>query len=264
MALTSRRPACNLARELLSRESRSSPANLFISVCALFLILQTGVQAQNTFSGQASSPEEFDAYLLVVTETSPKGIIATAQDFERRWPHSELSAHVFELEAEAHASLGDSAKAIVAGKKALDAAPDNLAILANLAYAMANSTTDAEQLGRAEGYAWRELELSKTMHIPRKISPQEWQEMQGRLDSTAHASLGLVDYKRGDTAAAIREFETAIVLGHPPDPAQYYRLGMLYRASGRSTEAIEMLRRAAESNDPTIRPLAEAEIKKQK
>ena len=97
------------------------------------------------------------------------------------------------MEAEAHASLGDSAKAIVAGKKALDAAPDNLAILANVAYAMANSTTDAEQLGGAEGYARRELELSKTLHIPRKISPQEWQEIQGRLDSTAHSSLGLMD-----------------------------------------------------------------------
>jgi tetratricopeptide (TPR) repeat protein len=73
--------------------------------------------------------------------------------------------------------------------------------------------------------------------------------------------LGLVAYKRGDIVGAIREFETAVRLAPAPDAAQYYRLGMLYRAGGNQSKAIEMLQRTAESNDPTLRQLAERELK---
>jgi tetratricopeptide (TPR) repeat protein len=226
----------------------------------MLLVLQAGAQAQFSFPGQASSPEEFDSYLLVLAKTSPKDIISATTDFEQRWPHSGLIAHVFELEAEAYASLGDAAKAILSNEKALDAAPDNLVVLANLAYVIANSTSNSQQLARAEEYARRELELSQTIVISKKISPQEWEETRNRIGSTAHASLGLVAYKRGDRAEAIREFEAAVRLEHIPDPAQYYRLGMLYQASGDRSKALEMLRRAAESDDPMIRQLAEAEL----
>jgi tetratricopeptide (TPR) repeat protein len=226
----------------------------------MLLALQAGAQAQFSFPGQASSPEEFDSYLLVLEKTSPKDIISATADFEQRWPHSGLIAHVFELEAEAYASLGDAAKAIRSNERALDAAPDNLVVLANLAYVIANSASNSQQLARAEECARRELKLSQTIVIPKKISPQEWEEIRNRIGSTAHASLGLVAYKRGDLTEAIREFEAAVRLEQIPDPAQYYRLGMLYRASGNQSKALEMLRRAAGSNDPTIRQLAEAEL----
>jgi hypothetical protein len=91
-------------------------------------------QAQFTAAGQAESREEFDAYLRVLSKTSPKDVISAAGDFERHWPRSELLGHVFELQLNAYRSLDDSAQAIVAGEKALRAAPDNLVILSNLAY----------------------------------------------------------------------------------------------------------------------------------
>jgi tetratricopeptide (TPR) repeat protein len=229
--------------------------------CVVFLACGSNGQAQFTSAGQANSPEEFDAYLLVLSKTSPKEVISAAGDFERHWPHSELLAHVFALELEAYRSVGDSAKAILAGEKALKAAPDNLVVLTNLAYIIANSTIDSQQLARAEGYARSELELARTIRVPKRISPEEWDEIRGRLGSTAHATLGLVAYKRGDIAGAIQKFETAVKLVPAADPAQYYRLGMLYEASGNQSKAVEMLRRAAESSDPTIRQLAEQKLK---
>jgi tetratricopeptide (TPR) repeat protein len=229
--------------------------------CVVFLAYGSNGQAQFTSAGQANSPEEFDAYLLVLSKTSPKEVISAAGDFERHWPHSELLAHVSELELEAYRALGDSEKAILAGEKALKAAPDNLVVLTNLAYIIANSTIDPQQLARAEGYARSELNLSRSIRVPKRISPKEWDEIQGRLSSTAHAALGLVAYKRGDIAGAIQKFETAVKLAPVPDPAQYYRLGMLYETSGNQSKAVDMLHRAAESNDPAIRQLAERELK---
>ena len=108
-----------------------------------------------------------------------------------------MLAQVLELQLEAYRSLGDSVNAILAGEKALKAAPDNLLVLTNLAYIIASSTNDQQQLARAERYARRELELSRTIRIPKSISPHEWDEIQRRQNSTAHAALGLVAYKRG-------------------------------------------------------------------
>jgi tetratricopeptide (TPR) repeat protein len=239
----------------------AKPIVLFMLTCVAFLAYGSTSQAQFSSAGQASSREEFDAYLLVLSKTSPKEVISVAKDFEQHWPQSELLAHVFELELEAYRTLGDSANGILAGEKALKAAPGNLAVLTNLAYIIANSTVDPQQLARAEAYARSELEQSRTIQVPKKIFPKEWDEIQGHLDSTAHATLGLVAYKRGDIAGAIKEFETAIKLAPTPEPAQYYRLGMLYEASGNQSKAIEMLHRVTESNDPTLRPLAEQKLK---
>jgi tetratricopeptide (TPR) repeat protein len=225
------------------------------------VVLGANDAAQSPSAGQANSREEFDEYLLVLSKIAPKEVISAAGSFERNWPRSELLAHVLELELEAYRSLGDSANAIVTGEKALKAAPDNLLVLTNMAYILASSTSDQQQLARAERYARRELELSKTIRIPKRISPKEWDEVQGRQNSTAHAALGLVAYKRGDIAGAIQEFETAVKLSPAPEAAHYYRLGMLYQASGNESGAIEMLRRAAESSDPAIRQLAETELK---
>jgi tetratricopeptide (TPR) repeat protein len=229
--------------------------------CLLLLAFGTNGWTQFSSPGQAKSREEFDAYLLVLSKTAPKEIISAAEDFELRWPLSELLGQVFELQLSAYRSLGDSMHAILSGEKALKIVPDNLVILSNLAYIIANSTSDPQRIGRAEEYAQKELHLSKTILIPKKISPEEWDEIRGRLDSTAHGALGLVAYKRGDIVGAIREFETAVRLAPAPDPAHYYRLGMLYQASGNQSKAIEMLQRTAESNDPTLRQLAERELK---
>jgi tetratricopeptide (TPR) repeat protein len=232
-----------------------------VPICALLLFIGTTTLGQFTAAGQADSPEEFDMYLQVLSKTTPKEVISSAGDFERLWPHSELLPHVFELELEACRSLGDSEKAILAGKKALDVAPDNLVVLANLGYIIASSTTDSQQLDCAERYARRELEVSKTIRLPKRISPGEWDEIQGRLGSTAHATLGLVSFKRGKMVEAVQEFETAIKLTPVPEPAQIYRLGILHRANGNLSRATELLHQAAESDDPTIRELAERELK---
>jgi len=233
----------------------------FVLTCVLLLLSRANGRAQFTSAGQAKSREEFDAYLLVLSKTSPKEVISAARDFEQHWPRSELLGQVLELQLNAYRAVGDSTQAIVAGEKALKAVPDNLVILSNLAYIIANGTADPQQLARAEEYARRELERSRTILVPKKISLEEWNEIQSRLGSTAHAALGLVSYKRGDVAGAIREFETAVKLAPAPEPAHYYRLGMLYRASGNRSKAAEMLRRTADSNDPTLRPLAERELK---
>ncbi len=81
------------------------------------------------------------------------------------------------------------------------------------------------------------------------------------MGSEAHAALGLIAYKQGDIRKAIQEFERAVKMNPSPDPAQDYRLGVLYQAAGNKVKAIQELRLAANSKDTAIRTRAQRELK---
>jgi tetratricopeptide (TPR) repeat protein len=228
---------------------------------AILGVVAVSCVGQFTPLPQADSPEEFDSYLSVLAERTPAAIIAAGDAFVRAWPASPLRGHVYELKFEAYRRLGEAGKAIEAGEKSLAAAPDNLMVLANLSVALANGTSDPKRLERAEVYARKVIELSKSFRIPKSIGPEEWARIDAQLNSQANAALGLVANQRGDITGAIREFETAIALAPAPDATQYYRLGVLYRTTGNVSEAREKFRRAAELHEPAIRELAERALR---
>jgi tetratricopeptide (TPR) repeat protein len=210
---------------------------------------------------QAESPEEFDAYLSVLEAREPAAVIRAGEAFARSWAGSPLRGHVYELEFEAYRALGDAEKAILAADQSLAAAPDNLMVLANLAVVLANGTRDPKRLGRAEELARKVIALTKSFRVPRFIGPGEWAQIDGRLNSQAHAALGLVANQRGNLSEAIREFESAVALAPSPDATQLYRLGVLHRTAGNLSGARKEFRRAAESGDRAIRELAERELR---
>jgi tetratricopeptide (TPR) repeat protein len=228
----------------------------------LFILAALALRCAAQFAPppQAKSPDEFDSYLDVLDAPTPTAVIPAAETFLRSWPASGLRGHVYEREFEAYRRLGDSVRAIEAGESSLAAAPDNLLMLANLSVVLANGTSDPSRLARSGEYARKAIALSKSIRLPRSISPSEWTQIEARVNSQAHAALGLVANQRGDVTGAIREFETAISLGPEPDATQYLRLGMLYRAAGNLNGAREKLERAAKSDEPAIRELATREL----
>ena len=209
-------------------------ALLLIVFCLLSVVTTRNGQAQFASLPLADSPEEFDAYLEVLSKAKPEEVISAAKEFEKSRPHSQLRGPVCQMELEAYRSLNDSANAIDAGKRALRFAPGNLATMADLASIIADGATDPQQLIRAEEYARKMLEALETFKVPKWIPPQKWQKTEDHLRSEAHAAIGLVAYKRGEIAQAIHEFETASSVAPAADATQYYRLGMLYRVSGKS------------------------------
>jgi tetratricopeptide (TPR) repeat protein len=209
---------------------------------------------------QADTPEEFDAYLEVLYANTPAATIAAGEAFLGRWSVSGLRGHVYERQFDAWRRIGDAGKAISAGENALAAAPDNLVVLANLAVVLANQTSDPARLVRADVLARKAIGLCGLIRLPRSIRLEEWERTSASLQSQAQAALGLVANHRGDVAGAVRAFEAAIALAPEPDATQYYRLGMLYRATGNLPAAREKLLRAAGLNEPAIKELAHREL----
>jgi tetratricopeptide (TPR) repeat protein len=250
-----------MRRYCIKRSKKSRLLACLFVIYALVLALPEFALAQHIAEPQAETPEEFDAYLSVLEKTTQGEIIVAAQEFERNWPFSEMRAHVFEMEMEAYRSLNDSQLAIQAGEKALKCAPNNLAILAQLAYIIADAGSDSKQLERAAELATLEIEMAKNLRLPRSMALSEAEQLEGQWGSTAHSALGLVAYKHGKLANAIREFEMAENLAPSLDPSLSYRLGLLYKMHGDLSRAMEEFQRVVQFGDSTTAVLAQTQLK---
>lgn len=233
-----------------------------VTVVFMLFAIDGGVNAQLLSQPQAKSPEEFDDFLQIESRHAAADIILAGKQFTRRWPDSALLAEVYRMEMRAYAQLNDSNSAIGAGEHALQRVPDNIDVLVELAYLLADSFQDAAALVRADADARRVLELVDVIRIPRTTSPAQWARLRSSLEAKAHTALGLVAFKRDLPKDAVAEFETAARLAPEPDPTLYYRLGLAYRITGESAKAVEMLQRAARTGDPVLRSLAEQQLRK--
>jgi len=245
-----------LARPAGSMRTRIAPLAFILFAMACCVNAQTNTEAQ------AKSPEEFDDFLDISNQHAPAEVVVSAKRFCQRWPESALLGPVFRLELSAYRQLGDLPSAIEAGKRALKKAPDNVDVLAELAYLMADSKPDAASLALADSYARRVLTLVDSIQIPRSVSANEWARLRAVLEAKAHTTLGMVAFNRAQSRVALEELETAKRLMPEPDLTLFYRLGLLYRAVGDDGKAIEMLQQAARSSDPILRDLAGRQLRK--
>jgi tetratricopeptide (TPR) repeat protein len=202
---------------------------------------------------QAKSPEEYDAYLDVIDGR----FLEKGAAFERDFPTSALRLPVCELMAREWRSRGDAVEAAAAAERGLAIAPDYVPLLVEVADLLANGT---KRLDRAETAARRALTLLETIKAPRRISIEDWTAAVSNLRARAHGALGMVHFKRDDTAGAVREFEAAVSDAAVNDPLLHYRLGRLYAVTGRTVDARRQLEEAARGGEETLRERANAAL----
>jgi tetratricopeptide (TPR) repeat protein len=209
---------------------------------------------------QANSPDEFDDYLQVLDAPNPADRIGAAKRFEAKWPKSEMLPHTIYVEAEAQRKLGDSKQALLAAEKAMQAAKDHIPALVLLGELICNTSSDDRRLAFAESYTKRALELMQTYRPPRTVALDEWERARNGMQARMHATFGQIAFKRGELAAALKEFEAAESIMPSPDPSILYRLAKLYRESGSRTKAVAKLKQVAAMDEPVLKRLAEKEL----
>lgn len=238
----------------------------FLQVIGIFWCIAIShsarLNAQFTSEPQALTQEEYDQYLAVASSVDPTALIASGESFERAFPKSALLPNVYRMELDAWKALGDARKAIIVGEKALQLVPENVDVMSELAYLLADTESAAASLHEAQSYATGALELLDTLQIPRSISPAEWRRVRGSLECRAHSALGLIAFKSNRLDESIVQFELALQPGAADEAATLYRLGIAYRLSGLQEKARSALRRATASGDPEIRRRAEQELSK--
>ena len=223
---------------------------------ATAILLFIGVLAWAQFQPplEADSPEEFDHYLTVEAASDAAKLLSTTTAFRDRWPESKLLPRVWELRYFALQELGDAKAARAAAEEALRLAPGNLTVRAALAVQLAS-----EDIQLAEQEAGTVIDELKRTKVRRAVPLAKYQQTVDALRAQAHTALGLVRYRQGDTAAALRELETAARLG--PSAALSLRLGRLYASLGRDADARERLTEAAKARDAATAELARAALR---
>jgi tetratricopeptide (TPR) repeat protein len=220
------------------------------------------LKAQFTSEPQALTYEEYDQYLSVLSPTDPSAVVKAGESFEKAYPSSALLPKVYRMELDAWKAMGDARQAILAGKKALQLVPENVDVMSELAYLIADTESNPASLKEAKAYGAGTIEFLDKLQIPRSISPQAWKPLRGSIEGRAHSALGLVAFKSGFLKESITEFELSLQTGAVDEAATFYRLGISYHLAGFEEKARSCLTRAAASNDPEIRRRAEQELGK--
>ena len=203
--------------------------------------------------------EEAMSYKTMENESDPDKRLRMGEEFEQRFPASELMSSVYAQAAKSYREKGDLNKLVEYGEKSLKLDAHNLYSLLMVAIALpqprmleSNPELSAQRLSTAEEYANRALKLIDGVPARPNETDEQLKKRKDALASDAHTALAMVYMGRDESAKAIEEFKTAISLSQAPNPQLYFRLGEVYADSGKTNEALEAFTKASELGRGTV------------
>jgi len=203
--------------------------------------------------------EEAMGYKTMENELDPDKRLRMVEEFEQRFPNSELMSYVYTQAAKAYREKGDLNKLVEYGEKSLKLDPDNIFSLLMVGIALpqprmleGNPELSARRLATAETDGNRALKLIETLPPKPSETEEQLKKRKDGLASDGHNALAIVHMERDESAKAIGEFKTAISLSETPNPQLYFRLGEVYANSGKTEEALEAFTKASELGRGTV------------
>lgn len=188
--------------------------------------------------------EEEDAAkaLFALKQDQSPQVVKVAEDFLKNYPQSRYRSSVYFRLAEAYRETSNFDKLAITGDAALLENPDNVDILALMAWYLPHkvdrNSLDAERkLTNAEKYGRHALELIGKMPKPDFIGQEDFTRAKHQKEAMAHSGLGLVYFHRGKTADMVAEFEQSTTLDPTPDPLDLFLLGKGKMAEKKFAEA---------------------------
>jgi len=220
--------------------------------------------------GAEVSAAEGEAYNKLKNTKDADAIIKAANDFTTTYPKSPLLTYVYALEASAYQQKNDATNVVKYGEKSLDLDSNNLISLLMVSSVlpqpqMLKGVSDAEKekrLGKAQEYAEKALQEIDQLPKQSNESDDAYQKRKDQIASGAYASLGMVHLERsqmalegldqGELAKAEQSYKQAIEKSGNPNPADYYRLGEVYRGEKKLGDAITAFSKAGQLAPGTI------------
>lgn len=181
---------------------------------------------------QWKSRDEYDAYQAIVGEQDPNKKIQLAQAFLEKFKDTDFKDLAYLEVLRAYQRLGDGAKAVEAGQKALDANPDNLDAHTLVAYLFPfafrlDDPDVAAKLSRAESDAKRGLEVLQKAQKPENVTEEQFNQGIKARRAVFNSLLGFVGLQRKDYAGAVTSLKVAAE-DNPSNSYGFYWLGLSY------------------------------------
>ena len=238
------------------------------SVRWLLLTISLSAYPQFTFvpfgetSPQAKTRDELDAFGKIYDVPEPGSIIRSAKTFIDQYPQSQFFEYAHLPLLHAYEQIGDSEKAKETAETVLRLNPHSVdALLSLAAYRLEHDSSGAsEGLLPARQYAQNALERVEQFRLPVTANRTSWIQTKNTLLGKAHMLLALaaVQEKKLDEASD----NLAMAAEFDPQGNYFYRLSLVYEATGRYKEALASAVRAQELGPGQVTRLAERAIER--
>jgi tetratricopeptide (TPR) repeat protein len=165
--------------------------------------------------------------------------------FVQKYPNGPFSEAVYSQLTTAEYQKQDFNKMDKYADKALALNPNDVTVMVFVGWVIPHSNDPSAQLGKAERYEKRVLELLPDLEKPAGMADEELATAKSEYESQAHSGLGLVYYQKQDFENAVAEMKKATSGAAHPDPADYYVMGDSLDQLDRYSEAAEAFQQCA-------------------
>jgi tetratricopeptide (TPR) repeat protein len=163
----------------------------------------------------------YKAFLKVKPENTDK-LVELGDAFVQKYPAGRYTEAVYSLLSTAEYQAQDFKKMDEYADKALALNPDDVTVMVFVGWVIPHSNDPSAELGKAERYEKRVLELLPTLEKPAGMTQEEFATAKSQYESQAHSGLGLVYYQRQDFENAVAEMKKSTSGASHPDPADYF------------------------------------------
>jgi tetratricopeptide (TPR) repeat protein len=209
---------------------------------------QPAVETPGATTGPKVDPAEAKAYKAFydLPAADPQKIISSGEAFLQQYPDSHYVGSVYSRLTSAYQSTGNDKKMFEVGRKALQANPDNVDVLSELAYTIPrridpNDLGSDQQLQEAAQYAKHAMELLAALTKPANMTDEAFAKAKNTELASCHSGLGLVYFYQHNIPQMVTELEQAVKLDPMPDPTDQFLLGFAYAQAGRWADAVTPL-----------------------
>ena len=200
---------------------------------------------------QPQSQEELDALIAIQNATDPNAKIEAGQALLKDFKDTEFKAWTNLQMMIAAQQLNDYERLLLFGQETLSHDPAEVGALLTLAEVIPMRTQEfdldkEEKLNRAEDYAKQALKVIpvKPNPNPEQIPEEQWLMAKKDFMANANKALGLVEFKRGNTDAAIDYFQQSLQVAAEQDPTVFYFMAEAYLKAGKKAEALDAINKS--------------------
>src|SRR5277367_5124906 len=170
--------------------------------------------------------------------------IQLGNDFLQKYPTSRYNESVYAGLVQAYYQKQDWKNFYADSDKALALYPDDVTVLTIVGWVIPHSFNAADpdafkNLDKAERYEKHAIEVIGAMPRPVSLSEDQFAQSKAAVLSEAHSGLGLVYFRRQQTAESVLELQQATQAAPSPDQTDYFVLGLDLQKLERYPEAAD-------------------------